>query len=43
MKMKSISQIANELNMSRQNVYACVKAAGIDIDTLDRKKQGSTS
>lgn len=38
--MKSISQIANELNMSRQNVYACVKAAGIDIDTLDRKKQG---
>ena len=38
--MKSISQIANELNMSRQNVYACVKAAGIDIDTLDKKKQG---
>ena len=38
--MKSISEIANELNMSRQNVYACVKAAGIDIDTLDKKKQG---
>ena len=38
--MKTIAQIANELNMSRQNVYLCVKQAGIDLDTLNKTKQG---
>lgn len=39
--MKTIAQIAEELDMSRQNVYLSVKQSGIDIDKLDKQKQGN--
>lgn len=38
--MKSIAQIAKELGVSRQYVYARVKEYGLSLDSLTRYKQG---
>lgn len=40
--MKTIEDIARDLNVSKQTVYERVKLAGVSLESLTRKKQGKS-